>query len=54
VLTDVLVFNNIGDPNFIHGGWAIAEFVVRVAFDKLIVGSFSFDGPNYSSLLILI
>ena len=30
-----LVFNNIGDPAFIDGGWAIAEFVVSVAYDKL-------------------
>lgn len=39
MLIDVLVYNNIGDPNFIDGGWAIAEFVVRVVFDKLIFGS---------------
>jgi hypothetical protein len=31
VLINVLVFNNIGDPSFIHGGWAIAEFVVSIA-----------------------
>jgi hypothetical protein len=40
VLINVLVFNNIGDPSFIHGGWAIAEFIVRVAFDKLDLGHF--------------
>jgi hypothetical protein len=35
VLISILVFNNIGDPSFVEGGWAIAEFVVRVAFDKV-------------------
>jgi hypothetical protein len=54
VLINVLVFNDIGDPSFIQGGWAIAEFEVRVGFNKLYFGSFLFDGSNCSSLLILI
>lgn len=40
MLIEVLVYNNIADPDFIDGGWAIAEFVVRVVFDRLIFGSF--------------
>jgi hypothetical protein len=35
-----LVFNSIGDPAFIDGGWAIAEFVVRVTYNELMFGSF--------------
>jgi hypothetical protein len=40
VLIDVSVFNEIGDPSFIQGGWAIAEFKVRVVFYKLNLGHF--------------
>jgi hypothetical protein len=54
VLINVLVFNEIGDPSFILGGWAIAEFKVRVGFDGLDSWSFLFDGSNRSSLLIRI
>jgi hypothetical protein len=54
VLINVSVFNDIADPSFISGGWAISEFEVRVAIDKLDFGSFLFDGSNRSSLLILI
>jgi hypothetical protein len=39
-LPTFLVFNNIGDPGFVDGGWAIAEFVVRVTYDELVLGSF--------------
>jgi hypothetical protein len=53
-LINVSVFNDIGDPSFIYGGWAISEFEVRVAFGKLDFGSFLFDDSNRSSLLILI
>jgi hypothetical protein len=34
VLISVLVFNNIGDPSFIQNCWSVAEFVVRVTYDK--------------------
>ena len=55
MLISVLVFNDIGDPSFIHGGWAIAEFEVRVGLiNRLDFESFLFDGFNRSSLLILI
>ena len=40
VLINVSVFNEIGDPSFIQGGWAIAEFKVRVTFDELDFESF--------------
>ena len=53
-LPTFLVFNKIGDPPFIDGGWAIAEFVVRVAYNELMFWIFSFDGFNPSSLLMCI
>ena len=53
-LPTFLVSNKIGDPTFIDGGWAIAEFVVSVACDKLMFWVFSFDGFNPSSLLMCI
>lgn len=40
VLIDVSVFNDIGDPSFISGGWAIAEFKVRAVFNKLVLSHF--------------
>jgi len=52
VFINVLVFNQIGDPSFVDGGWAIAQFVVRVAFDELDFGPFLSDGSDGSSPLI--
>ena len=53
-LISVIVLNNIGDPSFIYNYWAIAEFEVSVAYDKLMFWVFSFDGSNPSSLLMCI
>jgi hypothetical protein len=52
----LLVYNGIGDPPFVLGGWATAEFVVSIALDKLISDSKSFpsDDSNYSFPLTLI
>jgi hypothetical protein len=51
-----LVYNGIGDPPFVLGGWATAEFVVSIALHKLISHSKSFptDDSNCSFLLTLI
>lgn len=48
------VFNDIGDPSFILGGWATAEFKVSKIHDKWISGPFWPDPSNGSFPPILI
>jgi len=37
------VFDGIGEPSFVSGGWCTAEFKVSLAPDTLIFEPFSFD-----------